>query len=173
MKKWTFASLALVAVLALGLSVRAEEGDGGGAPGGKKHNEKPGGEKKPAPQLEEMTLTGKLTKTEKTMKDKNGGEKKIEIYVLEESGGSKVNIPAPKAKKGEQAPALDLSAFADKSVELVAMGTKRTIKKGDKDTTMYMIKEVKSIKEAGGGEAPKAEGGEAPKAEGGEAPKTE
>lgn len=176
MKKWTFASLALVALLAMGLSLRAEEGEGGdmgggdgnGAHGGKKEKkggDKPAGEKKAAPQLEELTLTGKLTKTEKSKKDKNGGETKFDVYVLEETGGSKITIPPPKAGKDGNAPGLDLSAFADKNVELVAMGTKKTMKKGDKEMTMYMVKEVKSVKEAGGGGDAPAPGGEAPAAE--------
>lgn len=176
MKKWTFASLALVAVLAMGLSLRAEEGEGGdmgggdgGAPNGgkkeKKGGDKPAGEKKAAPQLEELTLTGKLTKTEKSMKDKNGGEKKMEVYSLECTDGAKVTIPPPKAGKGGEAPAVDLSAFADKNVELVAMGTKRSVKKGDKEVTMYSVKEVKSVKEAGGGGDAPAPGAEAPAAE--------
>ena len=170
---------AFIALMAIGTPVVAQEDAGGQGDGEKKAKRerkkkkddanKEGGERKKRDRqpvkLEEMTLTGKLTKSEKTMKGKDGNERKIERFLLTTADGKKIPMPTPrgagkkkKKKDGEgenqnqdKKPAkFDLNQFIDKNVTVVAMGMKRTQKRGDKEIVRYAIRKIKSITEAGG-----------------------
>ncbi len=121
-----------------------DDGDGGGA------KKKPA--KKAPPPLEELTLTGTLSKTERTGKD----DKVTVTYTLTDANGAKIRVPQPRkprAKKGEQAPAvIDLEDFVDQQVVIEGKG--RTTERGGKQSvTLVSVTSVKAMD----GDAPAAD----------------
>jgi len=101
--------------------------------------------------LQDLNLTGRISKSEKT--DKNG--KTTTSYVLIDSRGKEISLPVPdaaKAKKGEAtAQAINLDVYVDKTVTIVAKGTEKTAKTGAKSVH---VKEIVSVSVAGLDTAP-------------------
>lgn len=109
-------------------------------------------EKKERKPLEEMTITGTITKIEK----KGKGDKVSIRYVLTDETGNKIRLPKPrkprkkKGKEGEAAPeaapdAINLADFVDAKVTVVGQGYTKE-KKGKK--SIYLKKIVKIDKAA-------------------------
>ena len=110
-------------------------------------------EKQPKAPLEELTITGKISKVEKLGKVKPAKDGQPETpakmstsYTLTLDDGVVVKLPAikaPKAKKGEAAPAdvINLDDFVDADVTIVAKGTNAE-KKGK---MVVAIKEVITV----------------------------
>lgn len=124
-------------------------------------------QKRPAAAMQEMTLTGTISKMEK----KGKGDKVSVSYILTDAEGTKIRLPVPRAPKkkkgGEAAPAvINLADFVDQQVKVVGMG--RETKRGDKKsiqlrtiTTVEKLETPAAVAgddAAGGGEAA---GGEA------------
>ncbi len=85
--------------------------------------------------LQDITATGKLAKL-------------AAGFTVTEADGTVVKVMAPKAVKGEEAPAValeKLDKLVGKDVKLVGMGTTKTSKAGKK---LSVIKTVTSIEEA-------------------------
>jgi len=98
-------------------------------------------EPKDAPPLLDLTLTGKITKTQQQTKD----GKTVDHYVLTTAAGQVIELPiprAPKAKKGEvAAPAINLDNYVEKMVIVTVKGND-VERKGVRTTK---IKEIVSI----------------------------
>lgn len=104
--------------------------------------------KKPTPPLEEMTVTGTITKSESKK-----GEKVRVKYILTDDAGKKITLPKPrkpKKKKGkaaegeaaEAAPAaLNLDDFVDAKVTVVGKGFMKE-KKGKKTIFLKQVLKV-------------------------------
>ena len=135
--KRTLIGLILIAVFSVSAlpSVRAEEAEGQEEKKVRKEKvEKKA--KKAAPELEEISLTGKLLKKGKAEKPR---------YVLETTDGKKIALPTPKAKKGaEVAEVIKLADYVDKTVTVTAKG----YVKGEGVKARTIIKTVTAIKEA-------------------------
>jgi len=103
-------------------------------------------EKKAKPELEEVTISGVIARSERPPK-KEGGKAAV-IYVLTDTEGNAIKLPrAKKIKKGKDAaPAVDLDAYLDTGVTVVAKATKRANKLG-KD--VITVKKIISIKKRG------------------------
>jgi hypothetical protein len=125
-----------VVVSIIGISAFAEEGAA----------DKPKKEKadKAAPQLADLTLTGKITKMEK----KNPKGEAVVAYVLVMADGAKVNLP--KDPKDADGKAIDLAGFVDADVKLVAKGTEAD--RGGKK--VVMVKQIVSVEKAAAAGAP-------------------
>ncbi len=100
-------------------------------------------ERKPPAPLEDLTLTGTLTKTEREGKD---GKTRV-TYTLTDAQGAKIRVPpprAPRVKKGEEAPppAIDLEDFVDQ--EVVVEGKGRVTERGGKKSVR--LQSVTSVK---------------------------
>ena len=99
-------------------------------------------EKKAKAALKELTIEGRITKTEK--KNKKG--KTRTSYVLTDAEGKKINLPTPKAPKkkkkdAEPAPAINLDDYVDVDVKVVGKGTETE----KKDKKIIKLKEITSI----------------------------
>lgn len=97
----------------------------------------------PMPPAIDITVTGTLKKEEKTKQDKAGKEIKRVHYALTLDDGSLVMLPAPRAKKGQEA-AVNLDAFVDKKVKVVGKGREVVDKKGVKKS---IVSEITTIEE--------------------------
>lgn len=90
--------------------------------------------------MEKISLTGKLTKEEKTFKGKDGKDMKKAIYTLTTSDGTVAHLPALKtAKDGEEA--MDYDKYVDKDVTMTGEGMSREISGKKK----VMFKSIASI----------------------------
>lgn len=127
------------------LNVYAEDGDG------PKKEKKAKKAKKEQPQMEEMTITGKITKAEK----KGKGDKVSVAYTLTDAAGNKISLPTPKApKKGKkegEAPAaeaavINLEEFVDANVTLVGKGYSKEAK-GKKRIYIKTIEKIEKAAE--------------------------
>ncbi len=103
--------------------------------------------KKEKPQMEEVTLSGKLVKVERTAKNKKTGEETKSVsYVIEGADGTKSRLPAPRKAKGEEVAADPYAEHVDKNVTVTGMGTKMTRKnKKGEETTTLMLRKVSNI----------------------------
>ena len=99
--------------------------------------------------LQDITATGKMAKL-------------AAGFTVTEADGTVVKVMAPKAVKGEEAPAVDLEKFVGKDVKVVGMGTTKTSKAGKKSS---VIKTVTSVEEATAPAATAPAAAEAPAAE--------
>jgi len=139
MKKLAFAlmTVSLVVSIPSFAEEKAQRDAWGGAPAA----EKPAKKAEPVV-LQDLTLTGRISKSEKTNKE---GKTTIS-YVLIDANGKEIKLPipkAPKAKKGEAAaPAIVLDVFVDKTATIMAKGTETTDKKGAKSVH---VKEITNI----------------------------
>lgn len=90
-------------------------------------------EKKPAPDLVDLEIAGKLVKKERTVKKKDGEEKTMVNYGLETDKGF---VRLPKSKD------VDLAGLVDRAVVVTGKGFVLT--KGDKSRTI--IKKLSAVK---------------------------
>ncbi|MDD5678894.1 MAG: hypothetical protein PHW60_13030 [Kiritimatiellae bacterium] len=91
-------------------------------------------------ELVDVTATGKLAK--------QGSD-----FTVTEADGTVVKVMAPKAVKGEEAPAVDLAKLVGKDVKVAGKGKTKTSKDGKKTVS---IKVVTSAEEAAAPAAPAA-----------------
>jgi len=117
-----------------GMGEADEGGDAGGGKKAKKEKKEKKEKKAKAPKapLQELTLEGKITKTEKKGKAS---------YVLTTADGAKVSLKTPKAKKGAEAPAINLEDYVDADVTLVGQGS-QSEKKGKKQISLKTITSI-------------------------------
>lgn len=142
MKRFVISSL-VAGIVAVGLVANAEEA-APAAPAApvEKAVKK---EKAPPPPAIDINLTGTLKKVETVKQDKKTGKEVKQVrfeLVLED--GSAVKLSAPRAKKGEAMPAINLDALVDKKVKVVGKGFEKVDKKGVKTT---VFKEITSAEE--------------------------
>ena len=96
-------------------------------------------------ELQEVNLTGKLTKVE--TKIKNG--KVRTSYFLTDPDGKKSRVQKPTAKKSSKNPSINLNEFVGSDVTLVGMAVVRERKSGKgvvKSTTIEKILTIEKIK---------------------------
>jgi len=93
------------------------------------------------PELEDMTLVGKVIKVEMTTRSRDGREIKIPRYELFCNDGRRINLPQTRSVKNE--PAIDFESFIDKTVKVTGKGRTRIIK----DRTISSMLRLTSIEE--------------------------
>ena len=91
--------------------------------------------------MEQITLSGKLAKVEKTFPGKDGKEMKKSVYTVTTADGAVAHLPPVKKAKEGEAAALDYDKFVDKDVKVAGEGLSREV--NGKKTVMF--KTVTSI----------------------------
>ncbi len=80
------------------------------------------------PQMEELQVSGRISKVETTRKGKDGAEQQITRYVLTTAAGDKITLPAPKGKVAET---INIDSLLDMPVTVTGQGMKKTVKAKD------------------------------------------
>lgn len=104
--------------------------------------------------LDDLTLTGKISKEETLVKGRDGvTETKVDVYFLTDEKGEKIALPAdakaPSVGRGETPPApapeagFKLEGFVDADVKIMAKG--QVIDRGGKKTTVAKIITIEKI----------------------------
>ncbi len=139
----------LVAGLAVAVmmgSVASSKAEGDAAPAVPKVAKAAQADKPAPPPLQELTLTGKVSKEEVANKKTGANETR---YFLTDAQGSKTVIPANKPKvdkkTGVAEPAINLEQYVGSDVKLIGMGS-QTDRRGK---VVIAIRSVKSIEKLG------------------------
>jgi hypothetical protein len=113
--------------------------------GGEGKAPKKGEGKAQPPALEEITLTGKVEKSEKKV-----GEKSVTLYTLTDANGNVVNLPPSK----DNPPKYNLDDFVGENVKVVGQGITRENKKTNKkEVILKTITTIEEVKEEKANEA--------------------
>lgn len=133
-----------MAAVVLSAAVALAEGE---APAKVKGEKAPRAEQAPKAEkqvveMEALTLFGRVSKEEVAKKGKDGAEVKMARYVLTDADGNQVNLPNPKAPKGQTPVSLD--AFVDKQVKVTGKG--KIMPQGAKKKTLLVV--LETIEEA-------------------------
>jgi len=92
--------------------------------------------------IEELVLTGKITKEETLKAGKEGKETKIVKYTLTEADGTAVNLSRLKKAGAET---IDLVKYVDKDVKITGKGWTETNKNGKKIVHVVSITTIEEV----------------------------
>ena len=117
---------------------------------------------------EEKATTEKAAKKEVVLQDITATGKMAKLaagFTVTEADGTVVKVMAPKAVKGEEAPAVDLEKFVGKEVKLIGKGISKTTKSGKTTKTIKVTSIEEAAAPAAAAPAAAAPAAEAPAAE--------